>query len=50
VLREAVSQTKYCCSPKVEVFGPHQKIFLGWLRHCPGVAMQTAAERQVSSS
>ena len=32
VLWEAVSQTKYCCSPKIKRFGPPK--ILGWLRHC----------------
>jgi len=31
VLREAVSQTKYCCSPEIKHFDPQ---FLGWLRDC----------------
>jgi len=32
VLWEAVSQTKYCCSPKIESFVP--QTILGRLRHC----------------
>ena len=33
-LWEVLSQTKYCCSLKVKIFGS-KKIFSGWLRYCP---------------
>jgi len=32
VLWEAVSQTKYCFSPKIKIFAPSRN--LGWLCHC----------------
>jgi len=32
VLSEAVSQTKYCCSPKIKHFDPSKN--LGWPCHC----------------
>ena len=44
VLWDAVSQTKYCCSPKIKI-SPHKKEILSWLRYwvlavkllCPAV-------------
>ena len=32
VLKEAISQAKYCCSPKIRHFDPYK--ILGWLCHC----------------
>ena len=39
VLWEAESQTKYCCSPKITIFGPHK--ILGLLRHWWSIANET---------